>query len=231
MIILERVLKIITLDIRKKGFFKNLLICLFAVACILFLICAKGEVQAMPKMMLQIISYILLVIFSFSLTQEFSNKTDKMIFTGVFSRIEIMLSKLSSFIIAAIVCFAFYEILSIACNTFNSKMLLNNLYVFIVYAFTLGTFELLISVFTSNFLLVGIIGYVLYFDLMLALLNQALGSGRSEAVKHVIRSLPFYIANTGFYSGGYTTNQSVIMICCGVLFLIAACAVINRKDI
>lgn len=95
MIILERVLKIITLDIRKKGFFKNLLICLFAVACILFLICAKGEVQAMPKMMLQIISYILLVIFSFSLTQEFSNKTDKMIFTGVFSRIEIMLSKLS----------------------------------------------------------------------------------------------------------------------------------------
>lgn len=127
--------------------------------------------------------------------------------------------------------FAFYEILSIACNTFNSKMLLNNLYVFIVYAFTLGTFELLISVFTSNFLLVGIIGYVLYFDLMLALLNQALGSGRSEAVKHVIRSLPFYIANTGFYSGGYTTNQSVIMICCGVLFLIAACAVINRKDI
>ncbi|WPC39384.1 ABC transporter permease [Clostridium sp. JS66] len=228
---MERVLKLITLDIRKKGFFKNLIISLFVVACILFLICAKGEVIAMPKMMLQIISYILLVIFSFSLTQEFSNKTDKMIFTGIFSRIEIMFSKLSSFIIAAIVCFIFYEILSIACNTFNSKMLLNNLCAFIVFAFTLGTFELLVSVFSSNFLLAGIIGYVLYFDLILALLNQALGPGRSEAVKHVIKSLPFYIANTGFYSGGYTVNQSIIMICCGVLFLVAACVVINRKDI
>lgn len=231
MIILERVLKLITLDIRKKGFFKNLIISLFVVACILFLICAKGEVLAMPKMMLHIISYILLVVFSFSLTQEFSNKTDKMIFTGIFSRIEIMFSKLSSFIIAAIVCSIFYEILSIACNTFNSKMLLNNLCAFIVFAFTLGTFELLISVFNSNSLLTGIIGYVMYFDLMLALLNQALGSGRSEAVKHVIKSVPFYIANTGFYNGGYTVNQSIIMICCGVLFLILACVVINRKDI
>lgn len=231
MIILERVLKLITLDIRKKGFFKNLIISLFVVACILFLICAKGEVRAMPKMMLQIISYILLVVFSFSLTQEFSNKTDKMIFTGIFNRIEIMFSKLSSFIIAAIVCFIFYEVLSVACNTFNSKMLINNLYTFIIYAFTLGSFILLVSVFNSNFLLAGIIGYVMYFDLILVLLNQALGSGRSEAVKHVIRSLPFYIANTGFYSGGYTADQSIIMICCGVLFLIAACAVINRKDI
>lgn len=231
---MERILKLITLDIKKKVFLKNLIIPILFITCILLLVCTKvqvSQISPIPQMMLHLIPYVLLVIFSFSLTQEFSNKTDNMIFTGIFSRIEIMLSKLSSFIIAAVVCFIFYEILSIACNTFNSKMLLNNLYAFIVYAFTVGTFQLLISVFTSNFLLAGIIGYVLYFDLMLALLNQGLISGRSESVKQVIRSLPFYIANTGFYNGGYTVNQSIIMICCGVLFLIAACAVINRKDI
>ncbi len=227
---MERVLKIITLDIKKKRYLKNLMISLFVVACILFLSCSKGGMATIPIMLLQLIPYIILVIYSFSLTQEFTNKTDKMIFTGIFSRNEIMISKLISFIFTSIICFTFYEIISIVCSTFNSKMLINNLYVFLIYTFTLGSFILLVSVMTFNFILTGIVGYVLYFDLILILLNQALESSRNEALKHIILNLPFYIANTGFYAGNYTGHQSIIMIGCGVLFLGTACVVINRKN-
>jgi ABC-2 type transport system permease protein len=227
---LERALKIITLDIKKKGFLKNLMISLFVVICILFLSCAKGKITTIPSMLVNLIPYIILVIYSFSLTQEFANKTDKIIFTGIFSRNEIMISKLTSFIFTSIICFIFYEIISIVCTTFNSKILFNDLYVFIIYAFTLGSFILLVSVITSNFILTGIVGYVLYFDLILVLLNQALASSRNEALKHIILNLPFYIANTGFYAGNYTGHQSIIMIGCGVLFLGTACVIVNRKN-
>lgn len=227
---MERVLKVITLDIKKKGFLKNLMISLFSLTCILFLSCIKSGISRMPSMLLGIIPYIILVVYSFSLTQEFTNKTDKIIFTGIFSRNEIVISKLVSFIITSIICFVFYEIIAIICNTFNSNILLNNLWTFFLYSFTLGSFILLVSVITSNFIITGIVGYVLYFDLILELFNQALSSNRSIILKSVIRSLPFYIANTGLLAGNYTVNQSIIMIIYGMLFLGAACVIINRKN-
>lgn len=198
--------------------------------CISGLLCINGKIKDIPQMLFMLVPYIILVISSFSLTQEFANKTDKMIFTGIFSRNEIMVSKLISFIFTSVICFMFYEIISLVLNTFDSKMLLDNFCLFVIYAFTLGSFILMVSAITSNFIITGIVGYVLYFDLILALLNQALSSGRSEAAKHIIRNLPFYIANTGFMPGKYTLNQSIIMLCSGVLFLGAACAIINIKN-
>lgn len=227
---MERILKVITLDIKKKGFFKNLMIFLFVVICISVLNSIKSKITDIPITFLALIPYVILVIYSFSLTQEFTNKTDKMIFTGIFSRNEIMTSKLISFIFTSIICFVVYGIVSIACGTFNSKILFDNFYVFLIYAFTLGSFILLVSVITSNFIVTGIVGYVLYFDLILVLLNQALSSSRNEALKCVIRNLPFYIANTGFRIGNYTMHQFIIMISSGVLFFIAACVIINRKN-
>ena len=227
---MERILKVITIDIKKKRFLKNLMISLFALTCILFLCFGKGRMVTIPSILLQLISFILLVIYSVSLTQEFENKTDKIIFTGIFSRNEIMVSKLISFIVTSIICFIFYEILSIICNTFNSNIFFNELNVFFLYAFTLGSFILLVSVITPNAILTGIIGYVMYFDLILALLNQALESSRSEMLKCVILNLPFYIVNTGFQIGNYTVHQSIIMVGWGILFLASACVIINRKD-
>lgn len=227
---MERILKVITLEIKKKRFLKNLIISLFALTCILFLACVKGGMTRIPSMLLQLVPYIILVIYSVSLTQEFENKTDKIIFTGIFSRNEIMVSKIISCIVTSIICFIFYEILSIICNTFNGAIFFNELNVFLIYAFTLGSFILLVSVITPNAILTGIIGYVMYFDLILVLLNQALESSRNEMLKHVILNLPFYIANTGFYIGNYTLHQSIIMISCGILFLGSACVIINRKN-
>lgn len=219
-----------TLDIKKKGFLKSLMIYLFMAVCISGLLCINGKIKDVPPTIFMLVPYIILVISSFSLTQEFADKTDKMIFTGIFSRNEIMVSKLISFIFTSVICFMFYEIASLVLNTFDSKMLLDNFCLFVIYAFTLGSFILMVSAITSNFIITGIVGYVLYFDLILALLNQALSSGRSEAAKHIIRDLPFYIANTGFMLGKYTLNQSIIMLGSGVIFLGAACAIINIKN-
>lgn len=227
---MERILNIIKLDIKRKGGLRSLVTFLIILTFTLYLVTIKGEISSIPSKLLLIIPYIILAISSFSLTQEFTNKTDKIIFSGIFSRNEIIISKLMSFLFTSIICFVFYEIALILCNTFEAKLFFNSLYVFLVYTFTLGSFVLLISAITSNFIATGIIGYMLYFDLTLSLLNQALLSNRSEILKHTIVKLPFYIANNGFYIGNYTLNQSIIMITWGVLFLVMSFVIINKKD-
>lgn len=233
---MERVWKVINLEVKRKRFLASVMIYLALMLGILFLSYFASRslgtinMKDIPQMYLQIIPFIILVNCSFSLTQEFANKTDKIIFTGIFTRNEVMASKLVSFLIVAIIAFGFYEFTSIICNTFNSNMIISNLISFLVYTFTLGSFILLVSVITTNFIITGIVGYVLYFDLILALLKQVLVSSTNETIKYLITKLPFYIANTGFSLGSYTPIQFIIMASSGILFLGLACVIINRKN-
>lgn len=234
---MERALKVITLDLKRRKFISGLIISSLGMFCISILdyrlstFIGKTEKNMIPNGMLHLIPYIILVICSFSLNQEFSNKTDKMIFTGILSRSEIMISKLISFMTGSIICFLFYEIAAVVGGIFELRLMFNSLFTFLIYSFTLGSFILLVSVITSNFIITGIIAYVLHFDLILMLFSQALVSSKNEMIKLIIPKLPFYIANTGFYLGKYTVIQSIIMLGCGILFFGITCVIINRKNI
>lgn len=228
---MNRIVRVAALEIRKKGFLKYLIISMISLICVLSLGHLEDKTLQVPALMPRLISYILFVIYSFSLTQEFQNKTDKIVFTGIFSRNEIIISKLISFIGASSICFAFYEITSIVYKTFNYKLLFDDFLVFIVYSFTLGSFILLVSVITSNFIVTGIVSYILYSDLILALMEQAMASHRGEFLKGIINNLPFYVAGSGFYEMNYTVNNYVVMIASGILFLILACVIIKDKTL
>ncbi|NEZ47130.1 ABC transporter permease [Clostridium niameyense] len=230
---MERILSIIGLEINKKGFLKKLIFSLIIIIGILFLsiIITKEKINTVPAMLLKVISYVILANYSVSLTEEFTNKTDKIIFTGIFTRSEIMTSKLIKFIYINIISFIFYEITLILSNSFNKEVFLNNFYAFIIYAFTLGSFILLVSSITSSTIITGVISYILYFDLTLIMLSQALIFIKSQLIRNIIENSPFYIVNTGFYLGNYTGKQSILMIIYGLIFLSMYCAIINKKDI
>jgi len=237
---LKRILNVLTLEMKRKNFIKNKVISLVILIPILLLLLIMDKSTDISSVVITTIPYIWLTSFCFSLTQEFENKTDKIIFTGIFSRSEIIISKLLSFCMMALVHFIFYEILVVifsiyggqgTSNLLNIKTLGNNLYAFLIYAFTIGSFILLVSACTTNGIFTGIITYVLYFDLVLALLSQALWSSKNETLKCVIRNSPFYNANMGFYHLKYNFNQSMVMLISGSIFLIATCIIINKKNI
>lgn len=233
---MDRALKVITLELKRKKFIGEIIFSLTGLTALsllsYFLIKTfqESELSVVPMTFLQLVPYIFLVICSFSLTQEFTNKTDKVVFTGIFTRNEIVFSKLISFLTTSLICYGFYQLLNGIAGVFKIELFLVNLGTFLLYAFTLGSFILLVSVISSNFIVTGIVTYVLYFDLILAIFKQALESDRSNAVKQIIVNLPFYIANTGFSIGSYTAKEAIIMLTCGSLFLTVACVIINRKN-
>lgn len=233
-------MRVLTLDIKMKGFFKGTVISLLILlgfllvgieGGILFLNYPKEIIKNTAPEFLNILPYIILVTLSISLTREFENRTDKIIFTGIFTRTEIIISKLMSFLATALVCCAFYIAVSIIFSGSSLKIAVNSIMTFIIYTFTLGSFTLLVSVITSNSIITGLIIYALHFDLSLAILGQAMASTKSLLVKRIIENLPFFIANTGFKAGVYSFQQAFIMIFCGGLALIAAFVIINKKNI
>lgn len=233
-------MRVLTLDMKMKGFFKGTFISLLILLGVL-LVGIEGEILFLnyPKAAIKVtasafhsfLPYIILVTLSISLTKEFENKTDKTIFTGIFTRTEIIISKLMSFVVTGLLCCAFYIAISIIFSGFSFKGAANSFMTFIIYTFDLGSLTLLVSVITSNSIITGIIIYVLHFDLSLALLGQAIAATKSLVAKRVIENLPFFIANTGFKAGVYTFHQAFIMIFCGVLALTATFVIINNKNI
>lgn len=237
MFILERILMVMTLDMKKKRFFKDALIYMLTIEVILFIISMKYNSMDISSIVLQLIPYIVLVTFCFSMTQEFRNKTDKIIFTGIYSRTEIIISKVIGMCTINLVLFVFYEITKVLFKlyshnnyVFNFNIFFNSLYIFVIYAFTFGSFVLLVSSITQDSIITGIVSYVLYFDLILELFGQALISSKNEMIKAVIRNLPFYILNTGFSTGNYNIKQSIILVGSGIIFLITSCVIINKKS-
>ena len=235
---MERVLMVMTLDMKKKRFFKDALIYMFTIEVILFLISMKFNSLNITPIVLQFIPYISLVTFCFSMTQEFRNKTDKIVFTGIYSRTEIIISKLIGMCTINLVLFVLYQIMAVLSSlyshnnyVFDLNIFLNSLFVFILFAFTFGSFVLLVSSITQDSIITGIVSYVLYFDLILALFGQALISSKNEMIKAVIRNLPFYILNTGFFTINYDIKQSIVLICSGIIFLVTACVIINKKNL
>lgn len=235
---MDRVLKVVTLEIKRKKFIRELVISLVTLTGLSFLSyfvlpysINESRLAIIPETFLQTIPYLILVLSSISLTQEFSNKTDKMIFSGIFSRNEIIISKLLSFIFISVICLLFYELTEVIGRTFEIGSLLTHLCTFLIYTFTIGSFILMISTITSNFIITGVVSYVLYFDLILVLFSQALESKRSEILTNIIEHLPFYIANTGFFAGQYTFYQAIIMMGCGLLFFVITCVIMNKKGL
>lgn len=237
---MERNLTVVSLEFKKKNFIKNILISVTVLIPILFLCFIIDKSIDISNIVLGTVPYMILVNGCFCLTQEFTNKTDKIIFTGVFKRYEIMISKLFSSFITSLIYFIFFQIVLILYNLFINQdishlisftTLINNLYVFFIYTFTLSSFMLLVSVVTSNSIFTGIITYVFYFDLIIALLSNAVESSGNKMVTILIEKLPFYIAVTGFNNLNYTFNQSIVMIVSGCIFFVIACAIINRKNI
>jgi ABC-2 type transport system permease protein len=135
-----------------------------------------------------------------------------------------------SFIAAGFVCYAVYVLTSMVFGGFTFKGAANSLIAFIIYTFTLGSFTLLVSSIASNGIITGLVVYVTHFDLVLALLGQALASTKSVFIKTIIENSSFYIANTGFKAGAYNLQQSIIMIFFGMVALMAAFAIINRRN-
>ena len=181
---LERTYKIFTLEIRKPNFFRTILLNLILpfIVITIFLSILVMNLQNVIEintvtLLGRVIPYLLIISSCFVLTHEFSSHTDKIIFTGIYSRMEIIISKLSYIVIASLVLYFLYMLVyflqGVKADTLELNSVLTSFLAFLLYGLTLGSFILFISIITKNGIITGVITYVLFFDLVYTILSQA----------------------------------------------------------
>lgn len=238
---MNRIFKIAIFDLKKTKTIKNLMLTITIFLIMSYILSINIGVTYIPLKFKMFFPYIFLFNTFFILGCEFENNTDKILFTGIFKRHEILLSKISCMIIKGIIIWLSYVILDILINilivqninfTLSIVTLLKSLLSVIIYSFTIGSIILLISLLTNSSKLSGIIVYILFSDLMLAFFNNAITSDRlNPYIKDFIKNLPFYIANTGITRNGYSLVQLISLLLTGISCLYITIILLNKKNI
>lgn len=235
---MNRLVNLLILDLKKPKEIRNLIIIILIIIIITILFSLmENNIEVASMELNKFLPYVLLFSTFLSLGSEFENNTDRIIFSASFSRNEVIVSKLVGIIIKGIIISIIYIIFSVLWNliysvNFELKYYVNFIITFIVYSFTIGTVNIFISIITGSSKVTGIVIYILFFDLMNALLANALISKKlSQDLKWIILNSPLYAANKGVVLGVYSFWQFTFMILLGLILMTISTLILKRKDI
>lgn len=230
-------MNLLTLEFKKNKLFKNLLTQLFLFVLIISAVYFLNNGNGTETLLLSVIPYFVLSNGCFVMASEFTNNTDKIIFTGIYNRKNILISKLSYLIISSIISLIL-AISSLYITSFfidisrlNSTFIMSALKVTILYTFTVGSFMILLSVVSRSGIFTGIATYVLFFDLTFNMLANIVGGTKDKLILNLIQFNPLYLSKLGFHELNYNLNQSITMFISGIFFFSVACFILDRSDI
>ncbi|MDQ0555979.1 ABC-2 type transport system permease protein [Paeniclostridium ghonii] len=204
---------------------------------IIITVCFINNGNIAETLSLNIIPYFVLSNGCFVTASEFTNNTDKIIFTGIYNRKDILISKLSYLIISSIISLIL-AISSLYITSFfidisrlNSTFIMSALKVTLLYTFTVGSFMILVSIISRSSIFTGIITYILFFDLTFTILGSIVGGTKDKLILNLIQFNPLYLSELGFTVFHYNLNQSISMFISGIFFFALACFILDRIDI
>lgn len=244
---MRNLLKLSWLNVKNKMFSKIFLfgiICAFAYPLLwVFAVPKKYPLDLYCFEMGRFMYVIMLYVAASLLRDDIKNNTTKTVFTGIFSRTEIMISKAISLVIWGCVFAFFLEVNNIIISAILHKTIgisgflnVNHIQLFInciVILFSMGGLMLLIAAIAFNDS-----KNILFYILFLAMINFF-----TSAIVTMVHRTPelktrfmYYIA-TPFYnavelSGWDFSAQAILTnVIWGLIFIIIATLIINRREI
>lgn len=235
-----RMIDIVTLELKKKKFISSTVLSAVAImiysvlstwGMIVYLDFSNEYLENSLSMFLATTAFIILIICSTSLGKEFDKNTDRIIFTGIFKRSEILISKVMAMIISSTFYYIVYEITTLFFRSFSIKRAIGEFIVFVVFSYTITCTAFFITLITKKTIITGLLVFMMYYDVTNLILKQAVMSFNSELFKGIIEKLPIYFANSGFKAAHYTFEQGIILLVFASALLIASIKLLNRKNL
>lgn len=230
-------MNLLTLEFKKNKVFSNLISQLFAFILIIITVYFMDNGNGVELLLLNLIPYFVLLNGYFVTASEFTNNTDKIIFTGIYNRKDILISKLSYLIISSIIslilAISSLYIASFFINVsgLNSTFIMSALKVTILYTFTVGSFMILVSIISRSSIFTAILTYILFFDLTFNILGTIVMGTKNKLILNLIQFNPLYLSKLGFIELNYNLSQNISMFISGIFFFALACFILDRIDI
>lgn len=229
--------------IKTKGFWISVLIALFYVSIWISRKPKSFSAENYQFEFFRVVLFILIYYSSAILSKEFKFGTAKALFTGTFTRVEILIEKLLVIMELGVFFGLFSRLLNIAViyritgSVKMSDILNENIFytiiIYLLISLVIGSFGLLISVITGsqnsslvyNFILFGVFQY---FMPLFMILNS---KDSLSILDKVITKLPNYIIFTWAEFWQFTNMEVLAMLIYGSLFFIPSIFLISRKNL
>ncbi len=239
-----KMIKLSFLELKK--IFKNKGIYIGILIAIAFAVIIGLQAKAAPKSFNSkhvfsfygCISNLVLIVFAAkSLADEFQLKTSTQIFTSKRSRTEIVISKVLSIVLLSLIIAVIGSIILIGFKIFLGEAMSINIalkdiwtevYTFVVYAFVVSSFAVLVAVINLNTTSTIVMNFVAFW---IAPNVISMFTSRYAKLEKIFNYIPFYSADSLTSYHNVQVMAVISIIAFGFIFLIASTITINKKDL
>lgn len=199
------------------------------------------DVPAYQAELFKVLYMVLIYYCSKSLAGDFESGTYKTLFTSIYSRNQVLFSKLLMNLQIAVLIWILVQLLNpiigfiinqkYSMEKFFSINTLNSLLIFICIGFVIGSYTLLLTTITFSLLNTFItafptIWFFYFFTPVIFSVEEQL-----TGIWPIIKYIPFYTIGVGIFKESLSVGQLIQLFIWGIVFLITAIIVINRRDI
>lgn len=186
--------------------------------------------------------YMVLIYYcSKSLSGDFESGTYKTLFTSIYSRNQVLISKLLVNLQMAFLFWIFVQLLNpiigfvinqhYSIGKFFSVDTLNSLLIFLCIGFVIGSYTLLLTTITFSLLntFITALPTIWFFYFVTPILFSI--KEHLTGLWSIIEYIPFYVIGLGVLKGSLSIDQFMQLFLWGIVFFITSLIVINRRDI
>ncbi|PFJ06666.1 hypothetical protein COD67_04010 [Bacillus cereus] len=172
------------------------------------------------------------------LSSEFSYGTSKNIFTGAFTRIEIINIKTFALLLYSItlaivnICIGIAGQLIVHSDIIIYQSLIDLLklvFIYWLYFFSVLAFSLLVSSISLNRLYTIIISYAAF--IFIGELAAQVTSRDNSKLKDIIENVPFYVVTNGFSSLHYSINSVIYIVIFSIFTYVIGLLIYKKRDL
>ncbi|EJR73610.1 ABC transporter permease [Bacillus cereus] len=199
------------------------------------------DVPAYQAELFKVLYMVLIYYCSKSLSGDFESGTYKTLFTSIYSRNQVLFSKLLMNLQIAVLIWILVQLLNpiigfiinqkYGMEKFFSIDTLNSLLIFICIGFVIGSYTLLLTTITFSLLNTFItafptIWFFYFFTPLIFSVEEQL-----TGIWSIIKYIPFYTIGVGIFKESLSVGQLIQLFIWGIVFLITSIVIINRRDI
>ncbi|WAM33126.1 ABC transporter permease [Caldicellulosiruptor morganii] len=234
--------------IKSKGFLISVFLAMFYISLWLIYKPKFFVLEDYQYELFRFIQFIFIYLSSMLLGKEFKYRTSTVLFTGVFTRTEIILEKMLVMLQLSFLLWLISRLLNpLISLRINSTLKLseiwkikdlNALVIYLCVAFLICVFALFISVISFNhittiFSVLTLFGFIQYISLYptFKIHSKILSGNNLSTAERIFTYFPNYII--GIWSGTwkFEKNELFLMLLYGLIFLVFSIVILNKRDI
>lgn len=226
-------------DLKSVMKMSNLLLLGLFISCVFVIPPYSSWVYKIKEYFGYSIPLVLIYLSSNILTKEFRSKTIKYLFNRVYPRSYVVMSKIISLSLYALVITGVYTLLNLVAYYLDEETIelfligedfINSIIVYFCFTVFVGSLGLLVSIVTKSFSSTLILLFIMFIDIFKNLIGAVANEVNVDIIRVILEFIPFEKAVEGFRQVSYSGVMILVLLSTSLVLLLWSCILVENKD-